>query len=430
MTVGQRIAQKRKDRGFSQEALGEALGVSRQSVYKWESGSALPEIDKLIAMSRLFGVTVGWLLGVEESCPDETEKAVPRPDGGDAPEELTDIQLKMVEEIVDRYLAAQTPVRRRRWPWVLAGVALAAGLLLLRSEFRSELWTMQARYDSLQTTISGVTRSVNDQIEGIAGRVEEALKSQNNLTADYGAEIASADLAANTVTFRVHAVPKTYTEGMTAVFTADSGADAAEVPAKLGAGQEFSALVTCALTDEITISVTFAAGDVRETQLLDSQYGLYMRSLPEELEVPEASGALWGKGLDREGKLTWPGEDGYAFIPRSSSVAAADAALMPAQARSLRVGLFRNQKLLGWLEPCERPDSYKNGFQNSDFYRFPEISVEPEVGDRFRLCAIVEDEYGREFLCRGIPYIWDGEYSAMQIEGGEAGLDDPANWEY
>ena len=66
MTVGQRIAQQRKEHGLSQEALGEALGVSRQSVYKWESGSTLPEIDKLIALSRLYGVTIGWLLGVEE----------------------------------------------------------------------------------------------------------------------------------------------------------------------------------------------------------------------------------------------------------------------------------------------------------------------------------------------------------------------------
>lgn len=37
MTIGQRIAQKRKELNLSQEALGEQLGVSRQSIYKWES---------------------------------------------------------------------------------------------------------------------------------------------------------------------------------------------------------------------------------------------------------------------------------------------------------------------------------------------------------------------------------------------------------
>ena len=54
MTIGQRIAQKRKELGLSQEALGSKLGVSRQSIYKWEADSALPEVDKLIALSRLF----------------------------------------------------------------------------------------------------------------------------------------------------------------------------------------------------------------------------------------------------------------------------------------------------------------------------------------------------------------------------------------
>ena len=59
MTIGQRIAQKRKELALSQEALGEELGVSRQSIYKWESDAALPEIDKLIALSKRFGVSVG-----------------------------------------------------------------------------------------------------------------------------------------------------------------------------------------------------------------------------------------------------------------------------------------------------------------------------------------------------------------------------------
>ena len=54
MPIGQRIAQKRKELGLSQEALGSKLGVSRQSIYKWEADSALPEVDKLIALSRLW----------------------------------------------------------------------------------------------------------------------------------------------------------------------------------------------------------------------------------------------------------------------------------------------------------------------------------------------------------------------------------------
>ena len=93
MTIGQRIAYKRKELALSQEALGEALGVSRQAIYKWESDAALPEIDKLISLSKLFGVSVGWLLGVEEeSEAPNTQEPAPEPT-----DDLSDTQLKMVQ---------------------------------------------------------------------------------------------------------------------------------------------------------------------------------------------------------------------------------------------------------------------------------------------------------------------------------------------
>lgn len=76
MGIGQRIAQKRKELGLSQEALGDRLGVSRQSIYKWEADAALPEIEKLVALSKLFGVPVGWLLGWRSRRPPLWKAAV------------------------------------------------------------------------------------------------------------------------------------------------------------------------------------------------------------------------------------------------------------------------------------------------------------------------------------------------------------------
>lgn len=80
MTIGQRIAEERKKLGLSQEALGEKLGVSRQAISKWESDASVPEIDKLIILSKLFGVSVGWLLGVEktqEEAPEPSQRTEP-----------------------------------------------------------------------------------------------------------------------------------------------------------------------------------------------------------------------------------------------------------------------------------------------------------------------------------------------------------------
>lgn len=58
MKFHEKLQQLRKEKGLSQESLAEVLGVSRQAVSKWESGSTYPEMEKLITLSDLFGVTL------------------------------------------------------------------------------------------------------------------------------------------------------------------------------------------------------------------------------------------------------------------------------------------------------------------------------------------------------------------------------------
>ena len=79
MTLGQRIQELRKQNNLSQEALGEKLGVSRQAISRWEMDGAVPEVDKLIAMSKLFSVSLNDLLQVESGAGEETPQAVPAP---------------------------------------------------------------------------------------------------------------------------------------------------------------------------------------------------------------------------------------------------------------------------------------------------------------------------------------------------------------
>ena len=62
MTIGQRIAKLRTAEGISQEQLAEKLSVSRQSVSKWKIDQAFPQIDKILLMCELFGVTTDELL--------------------------------------------------------------------------------------------------------------------------------------------------------------------------------------------------------------------------------------------------------------------------------------------------------------------------------------------------------------------------------
>lgn len=62
MNFGEKLQALRKSRGMSQEQLAERLEVSRQSVSKWELGESVPELDKVVTLSELFGVTTDYLL--------------------------------------------------------------------------------------------------------------------------------------------------------------------------------------------------------------------------------------------------------------------------------------------------------------------------------------------------------------------------------
>ena len=60
--IAQRLAELRRERGFSQEGLAEQLGLSRQAVSKWESGASDPSTTNLMALAKLFGVSAEDLL--------------------------------------------------------------------------------------------------------------------------------------------------------------------------------------------------------------------------------------------------------------------------------------------------------------------------------------------------------------------------------
>lgn len=419
MTIGQRVGQKRKELGLSQEALGEQLGVSRQSIYKWESDSALPEIGKLIALSRLFGVSVGWLLGVEEPPQDDGADAESAPEAG----ELTEAQLRMVEEIVARYTAAlPKPPSRRRRKWLKAAV-IAAALCLVGGLYSlsKQLDRMDQQYGTLQNNITRVESTVNSQIGSISSRVEEILKAQNSLTADYGCEQTALDPAANTVFFRAWAVPKTYVEGMTAVFQTDSGSGPVEVPAVLEPGQTFSAGLTAELTDSITVSVVFIAPDgTRSTQLLDQFYSLYSDTMP---TVDIQSNFMWMDLTDGALVLTENSHERYLWTQEQSW---SDSA---AAIADVRVGLFKNRQLAAWAEPCEQPDSF-HGFEDCSFYCLPELHLDLTAQDTVEIAAVVTDVYGRTIICQDVPYVPDLEDGDLVHPDISSSDSNPANWHY
>ena len=74
--LSEKLYRLRKNSGLSQEQLAEKLNVSRQAISKWESGTAVPESEKLVTISNYFGVSVDYLLKDEEEKVIGTDSSV------------------------------------------------------------------------------------------------------------------------------------------------------------------------------------------------------------------------------------------------------------------------------------------------------------------------------------------------------------------
>ncbi|MBR2481669.1 MAG: hypothetical protein IKB58_02280, partial [Oscillospiraceae bacterium] len=98
---------------------------------------------------------------------------------------------------------------------------------------------------------------------------------------------------------------------------------------------------------------------------------------------------------------------------------------------SVRIGLFRNQELLAWGEPCEAPQGW-SGFEEHEFYRIPDMTVEVGEDDSLQVAALVTDSLGREFMTYEVPYVVDYETDFddpyLSYPGSYDSSRDPADW--
>lgn len=79
MILADKIIDERKKNGWSQEDLADKLGVSRQSVSKWESAQSVPDLQRVLELSKLFGVSTDYLL--KDS---EVREVIEAPDGDES----------------------------------------------------------------------------------------------------------------------------------------------------------------------------------------------------------------------------------------------------------------------------------------------------------------------------------------------------------
>lgn len=99
MTFNEKLVKLRKLRGITQDEFASAVGVSRQAVYKWESGQSYPEVSKLIEIKALFNISIDDLLD------DNYEVILP-----EKKKRLSSVQKRAIENMVKKEEGIELPV--------------------------------------------------------------------------------------------------------------------------------------------------------------------------------------------------------------------------------------------------------------------------------------------------------------------------------
>ena len=134
MTLSQKLVILRKTKGITQDELANILDVSRQSVYKWESGQCYPEVPKIIKMKEIFEISIDDLLddNFEVALPEKKKRRsqkkddVAQPSKEETPvlakeekvqeEPVEEISVEVIEEapIVKEEVKAEEPEEKKR----------------------------------------------------------------------------------------------------------------------------------------------------------------------------------------------------------------------------------------------------------------------------------------------------------------------------
>lgn len=111
MGINEKLAELRRAKGLTQKELAEALHVSRQAISRWEVGTAVPSLDNLTYLSRLYGVPLDDLVSNENTASEMEEVALPH----------------VPEDLVLPPVPASARVVRPRLLFQSAGQAVRAG---------------------------------------------------------------------------------------------------------------------------------------------------------------------------------------------------------------------------------------------------------------------------------------------------------------
>lgn len=224
MTTGEKIAALRRDHKLSQEALGEKLGLSRQAVSKWEADQAVPTMDNLMELSRLFGVPVDTLLR-----PDAPFPAAPAE-----------------ENSIDAPAAPETPHKgvslSRGKILAISGAALLCVSLALNAVCLYQIAQLKGEVQALRVQAGNVNTVY---YPGTGADTGDFAESSEHMTLD------PENTEQLIVTFS--AVPRVASDGETAKFLLRGGEQSWECEAEDDAGGGYRGSLTIPMVDEYSV---------------------------------------------------------------------------------------------------------------------------------------------------------------------------------
>lgn len=369
MTLGERITALRKEKGLSQEALGDQVGVTRQAVSKWEADKALPDVSNCVAMSRVFGVSLAALLEL-----DEPEHTVSSP-------ELNEQQLQLVEQMAEKYAEAQRRIRRRwRWPIILLASALLVGA--------AWLWEWLTAMNSTIEYMSGEMAGMQGEIvSGIGEQVQQSLEAEGSLVTAYNAELISADVLAETVTFDISVTLKEGNADTVVSFVSRGESDIVPILAVHQGGLIYTAQVTCPIMDNPPVDLLVEQDGVTRSQRFAMES--YVSDYAISLNPHKTWAALVQSGLTED-----------AFEPVEIYVSLCSNRGLEERIRltALEIGIFCNDALVDSVVLDPSQGRY-GALDDWHFHQELDIPVDSDIaaeGDTLTFALLAEDNYGRK----------------------------------
>ncbi|MBE6987196.1 MAG: helix-turn-helix domain-containing protein [Ruminococcaceae bacterium] len=295
MNIHLKIQELRKNAGLSQEALAEQLGVSRQAVSKWESGINIPDIDKIIAISKIFGVSLSELLtGEKENVSVAAETPVP----DEKYEELLQQHLMQVDAML------KESGRKKRSGWSIAFRIIAAVVICYLVLFYvDKLQRMENNINNLQSNVGNIRTDINHQIYSIQKEISESLKKEYGLISDYTLDYRDMDFPRRTVVLDISASPRLWNEGDSMAFIVEADGEQLSCEGVYNNGTVY-AEIEVPLSDNIQVSALITNGGTVKQEKIDELHELLSMHL---LEV-NGHGSIRSSRVLGDDQLTMSGD--------------------------------------------------------------------------------------------------------------------------